>query len=352
MSAPLFGTTNVHASGDLPPDNAPANCPGPKSATAGSASSCAGCPNQALCASGVANLPLEQREPEVVAELRRRLGRVKRCLFVLSGKGGVGKSSVSVCLARALSQRNNCSEQVGLLDLDLCGPSVPCFMGCLDAEVHQSATGWSPVFVTDNLALMSLGFLTTPDQAIIWRGPRKNAFIRDLLLKVAWTDDDPDAPPLDYLIIDTPPGTSDEHLSAVPYVRAAGCPTAALIVTTPQELALSDVRKEINFCQKIGLPILGVVENMSSFDCPKCGVSSNLFPKTTGGADSLQGSEVIGRIPFDPRLTRCLDEGRCPFEEAASNQPDNSCIHSGLPVINAFESLISSIDEKFLQLKS
>ena len=161
---------------------------------------------------------------------------------------------------------------------------------------------------------MSVGFLTSPDQALIWRGPRKNAFIRDLLCKVAWTENE-ESPPLDYLLIDTPPGTSDEHLSSVPYIKVSGCPVAALIVTTPQELALSDVRKEINFCEKIGLPILGVVENMSSLSCPKCGNHCEVFPRTTGGADSLNGYEIIARIPLDPKLTRCLDEGLCPYDD-------------------------------------
>ncbi|KAL5105572.1 Cytosolic Fe-S cluster assembly factor nubp1 [Taenia crassiceps] len=281
-------------------EDAPANCPGPQSESAGRNALCAGCPNQSLCASGAAKLSLEEREPEVVTRLRDRLGRVRHCLFVLSGKGGVGKSSVSACLAWALARQNQCHDQIGLLDLDLCGPSIPCLMGCLDSEVHQSASGWSPVFVADNLALMSVGFLTSPDQAL-----------------VAWTDIgvEKTAPPLDYLLIDTPPGTSDEHLSSVPYIKAAGCPVAALIVTTPQEVALSDVRKEMNFCKKIGLQVVGIVENMSTVDCPRCGFSTEIFPRTTGGANSLSGLEVIGRIPFDSRLTRCLDEGQCPFEE-------------------------------------
>lgn len=128
----------MQPSGDVPPTDAPASCPGPQSESAGRAESCAGCPNQALCASGASKLPLEEREPELVLELRRRLGRIKHCLFVLSGKGGVGKSSISVCLARALAQRNDGECQVGLLDLDLCGPSIPCLMGCLDSEVSSS----------------------------------------------------------------------------------------------------------------------------------------------------------------------------------------------------------------------
>lgn len=116
------------------PENAPLSCPGPQSESAGHADQCAGCPNQALCASGAAKLSLEEREPEVVADLRKRLNCVKRCLFILSGKGGVGKSSVSTCLAWAFSRQNECHNQVGLLDLDICGPSIPCLMGCMDSE--------------------------------------------------------------------------------------------------------------------------------------------------------------------------------------------------------------------------
>nr|VZI08460.1 unnamed protein product [Spirometra erinaceieuropaei] len=372
---------DMETQNDVPVD-APAACPGTSSDTAGRASACAGCPNQSLCASGAAKLSLEEREPEVVQTIRRRLARVKRCLFVLSGKGGVGKSSVTVCLARGLTQRQAAARpmQVGVLDLDLCGPSIPCLMGCLDAQVHQSAQGWSPVFVNENLSLMSLGFLTDPDQAIIWRGPRKNAFIRDLLCNVAWMEEQAEAEGawIDFLLIDTPPGTSDEHLSAVPYLKVAGCPCAALIVTTPQEVALSDVRKEINFCEKVGLPILGIVENMSAFECPKCHVSSPLFPTTTGGAASLcvgrggggDGTTpgvdlpLLGRIPLDPLLTRCLDEGLCPFEEAS--QSDQPCeqhlegsplgIHGGLHVIRAYrdlvESVITNFDRKFASTQS
>ncbi|VDM33857.1 unnamed protein product [Hydatigera taeniaeformis] len=336
----LLMLQQMHTDSTLLPEGAPLSCPGPQSDSAGRDPACAGCPNQALCASGAPKLSLEEREPEIVAEIRNRLGRVRHCLFVLSGKGGVGKSSVSTCLAWALARQNQCRDQVGLLDLDICGPSIPCLMGCLDSEVHQSASGWSPVFVTDNLALMSVGFLTSPDQALIWRGPQKNSFIRDILCKVTWTDNyaDETATSLDYLLIDTPPGTSDEHLSSVPYVKAAGCPVAALIVTTPQEVALSDVRKEINFCEKIGLRIVGVIENMSAVECPNCGFANEIFPRTTGGADSLTGLEVIGRIPLDSRLTRCLDEGQCPFD-----------VIDGLPVTKAFDTLASNIKAKLNQ---
>lgn len=123
-------STNTSITGNIP-----AHCPGPQSESAGIAASCAGCPNRALCASGAAKLSLEEREPEVVAELRKRLGGIKQCIFILSGKGGVGKSSVSTCLAWAFSKLNKSQNQVGLLDLDICGPSIPCLMGCLDSEV-------------------------------------------------------------------------------------------------------------------------------------------------------------------------------------------------------------------------
>ncbi|KER22965.1 hypothetical protein T265_14740 [Opisthorchis viverrini] len=321
---------------DVPPD-APASCPGTQSEMAGKASACDGCPNQAACSSGQANLPLSEREPDVIANIHNRLGRIHNRILILSGKGGVGKSSLAVCLARGLCRRvkrisENYTEPVhahctvGLLDLDLCGPSIPCMLGCMNEKVHQSQSGWSPVFVSENLAVMSVGFLLpSPDHAVIWRGPRKNALIRQLLTDVCWTEANED---LDFLLIDTPPGTSDEHLSSVQYLQAAGCLDGAVIVTTPQEVSLSDVRKEINFCQKLSVPILGVVENMSEFVCPACGHTESIFPPTTGGAASLCSSgagdtnqpPLLGRIPLDPRLARALDEGICPFELAEANE--------------------------------
>jgi len=152
--------------------------------------------------------------------------------------------------------------EVGLLDVDICGPSVPTMLGVVGHEVHQSGEGWSPVYVGD-LAVMSIGFLlNNQNDAVVWRGPRKNGLIKQFLLEVAWGD-------LDFLVIDTPPGTSDEHLSLVDYL---GCTSddGAVIVTTPQEVALADVRKEISFCYKTKIPIVGVVENMSGFVCPHC----------------------------------------------------------------------------------
>jgi len=233
----------------------PEHCPGTQSQDAGKASACEGCPNQQICASGTPQAP--DPDIELIAE---KLKNVKHKLLILSGKGGVGKSTLTAMLARALAL--DTEVNVGVLDIDLCGPSAPRIFGVLNEQVHQSGSGWSPVYVEDNLAVMSAGFLLpSEDSALIWRGPKKNGLIKQLLRDVDWDN-------LDYLLVDTPPGTSDEHLSIVQYL--SNNIDGAVIITTPQEVALLDVRKEIDFCRKVNLPILGIVENMSSFKCGKC----------------------------------------------------------------------------------
>lgn len=193
----------------------------------------------------------------------------------------------------------------------MCGPSQPRVLGVLDEQVHQSGSGWSPVYVDDNLSVMSIGFLLgSPDDAVIWRGPKKNGLMKQFLADVDWGS-------LDYLLIDTPPGTSDEHLSAVQYLIKAGL-TGAVIVTTPQEVALLDVRKEIDFCRKTDVPIIGVIENMSLFVCPNCRARSEIFPATTGGAREMCQSldvDFLQSLPLDPLLARCCDEGRNYLQE-------------------------------------
>lgn len=218
------------------PEPSSGNCVGPSSDQAGKASSCAGCPNQAACASG------EAKVDPALAQVNDRMSQVKHKILVLSGKGGVGKSTFSAQLAFALAQQG---KQVGLLDVDICGPSIPRMLGLVDHEVHQSASGWSPVYVEDNLGVMSIGFmLPSKDDAIIWRGPRKNGLIKQFLTDVNWNE-------LDYLIVDTPPGTSDEHISIVQYLKSSNI-DGAIVVTTPQEVSMADVRKELNFCKKTG----------------------------------------------------------------------------------------------------
>lgn len=216
-------------------------------------------------------------------------------LLILSGKGGVGKSTVTAQLAHWLALDEE--RQVGVLDLDLCGPSIPVMMGAVGESLHASRTGLTPVYVKDNLSVVSVGFLLASEEtAVIWRGPKKNGLIKQFLRDVEWSA-------LDYLLIDTPPGTSDEHLTICQLLK--GHRMAALIVTTPQEVALQDVRKEIDFCRKVKLPIVGIIENMSLFECPSCHTSSQIFKATTGGGKQLAQEynvPFLGSLPLDPKI--------------------------------------------------
>lgn len=282
------------------PENAPTGCVGPQSEQAGKASGCAGCPNRAACASGASRGP----DP-ALKEVADRMTHVKHKILILSGKGGVGKSMVSSQLAWLLSMK----KQVGILDIDLCGPSIPRIMGVESDEVHQSASGWDPVYVSESLGVMSIGFmLQNKTDAIIWRGPRKNGIIKQFLTDVNWGD-------IDFLLVDSPPGTSDEHISVAMYMKEANL-DGAVIVTTPQEVSLLDVRKEITFCNKVGIKVLGVVENMSGFVCPHCKECTEIFFPTTGGAKAMcqeMNVPFLGAIPLDPQVTRAIDGGECYF---------------------------------------
>lgn len=188
--------------------------------------------------------------------------------------------------------------KVGLLDIDLCGPSVPYLLGLEDKEIHQCDEGWVPVYTDadQRLAVMSIGFLLkSRTDPIIWRGPKKTAMIRQFLTDVAWDD-------LDFLIIDTPPGTSDEHITVMECMKEVKC-DGAVIVTTPQEVAIEDVRKEVTFCKKTGIDILGVIENMSGFVCPNCSECSNIFSSGGGQAlAELAKVPFLGTLPIDPRV--------------------------------------------------
>ncbi|RKP38781.1 P-loop containing nucleoside triphosphate hydrolase protein [Dimargaris cristalligena] len=236
--------------------------------------------------------------------LIERLKTVKHIWLVLSGKGGVGKSSVSTQLALSLY---NAGQRVGILDIDLCGPSIPRMLGVENQPVRQASSGWVPVYVDQSeqrLCCMSIAFLlANKDDSVVWRGPKKSAMIKQFLSDVMWGD-------LDYLIIDTPPGTSDEHISIVEFLRAVN-PDGAVLVTTPQNVALADVRKELNFCRKVRLPILGVIENMSGYICPHCADCTNVF--SSGGGEKMAEEfniPFLGRVPIDPSLTLMLEAGQ------------------------------------------
>ena len=220
----------------------------------------------------------------------------------------MGKSTFTSLLAHAFA--TNPDKTVGIMDTDICGPSIPAMMGVESETIHVSAAGWSPVWVMDNLGVMSIQFmLPNRDDAVIWRGTKKNGLIKQFLKDVEWGD-------LDFLLVDTPPGTSDEHLSVNTFLRESGI-DGAVMVTTPQEVALLDVRKEIDFCRKAKIKVLGLVENMSGFVCPKCTHENNIFPATTGGGRRLaeeMGIPFLGSVPLDPRIGMACDYGESFFD--------------------------------------
>ncbi|MCJ1247951.1 cytosolic Fe-S cluster assembly factor cfd1 [Trapelia coarctata] len=329
------------------------------------------------------------------------LENVKNIVLVLSGKGGVGKSSITTQLALSLSLAGH---SVGILDIDLTGPSIPRLLGIEASKVKQAPGGWLPVEVhlsqtlppappttyplpipttalngsnneaktpssiestngsstihpppsstaptnghnpsqptqIGSLHAMSLAFLlTTRSSAIVWRGPKKTAMVRQFLTSVLW-------PPTDYLLIDTPPGTSDEHISLVetllkdvaaplpptngssngvsPAPRSKPQLAGAVIVTTPQAVAISDVKKELNFCGKTGVKVLGVVENMSGYVCECCGVSTNLFSKGGGEVMAREfGVPFLGGVPLDGQWGVLVEEGVRPRYGTAANNGD------------------------------
>ncbi|KAF7488767.1 Cytosolic Fe-S cluster assembly factor NUBP2 -like protein [Sarcoptes scabiei] len=205
---------------------------------------------------------------------------IKNVILVLSGKGGVGKSTFACQLALSLQKSH---LKIGLLDIDICGPSIPKMMNLYDQVVCQGENGWVPIeYIKEGeipLKVMSIGFLLeNKDSAVIWRGPRKNAMINQFLIDVDWGD-------LDCLVIDTPPGTSDEHISIAECLKANQNHITAILITTPQQVAVGAVRREITFCQKVGIEIFGLVENMSGFKCQHCSHYSKVF--ATGGGKSL-----------------------------------------------------------------
>jgi len=258
---------------------------------------CASCTSESCSQAG--RRPDESEEQYLERlELCERMSRIRRKIIVLSGKGGVGKSTVAVNLAVALSLRG---KSVGLLDVDIHGPSVPKLLN-LDAHPEVVEGMILPV-ECGNLKVMSIGFLLRDrNDAVIWRGPMKMGVIKQFLKDVEWGE-------LDYLVVDCPPGTGDEPLSVVQLMGEA----KAVIVTTPQDVALLDVRKSITFCRQLHVPVLGVIENMSGFVCPECGKVTDIF-KTGGGERmaSEMGVPFLGRVPIDPQVVSSGDTGR-PF---------------------------------------
>jgi len=240
-----------------------------------------------------------QANPKQALEMavKESLGRIKRKFIVMSGKGGVGKTSTAVNLAMALARLG---AKVGLVDVDLHGPDVPRMLGLkgiLDMNEEQKLI---PARYNDNLSAVSVETLIEgKDDAIIWRGPVKHSVIQQFIGQVAWGD-------LDFMLIDAPPGTGDEPLTVAQSIKDA----QAIIVTTPQEVSLSDVRKSINFCKTVKMEIFGLIENMSGFACPHCQTVLDLFG-SGGGERTANDMQVtfLGRIPLDPEVVACGDAG-------------------------------------------
>jgi len=255
-------------------------------------------------------------------QIRQRVRRIKHQIVVLSGKGGVGKSTVAVNLAVSLALSG---KSVGLLDIDIHGPSIPKILNLEGRTVQATGETILPVEMTENLKIMSIGFLLRgSDDAVIWRGPMKYHMIKQFLKDVEWGN-------LDYLIVDSPPGTGDEPLSVIQLLENAD---GAIIVTTPQEVALSDVRKGITFCRNLKLPVIGVLENMSGFVCPKCGEMTDIF-KSGGGEKTAKQMNVpfLGRIPIDPQIVRACDSGQPYVQYYSSSQAAQAFKEAMLPLL-------------------
>lgn len=231
-------------------------------------------------------------------KLKQAISRIKHKIVVLSGKGGVGKSSIAANIAVGLSMHG---KKVGLMDVDVHGPSIPRLLKLDGARPEVGANGMYPIPWSKNLSVISLGFLLpSKEDSVIWRGPLKMGVIKQFLKDVVWGF-------LDYLVIDCPPGTGDEPLSVV---QLLGKDAKAVIVTTPQDVAVDDVRRSINFCRHTGNPVIGIVENMSGFVCPHCHKEVDIFK--SGGGEALAketGVPFLGKIPLDPALVEAGDSG-------------------------------------------
>ena len=278
------------------------------------------------CSSGTQTCSAPEKTPEE-ARVAQRMKRVKHKILVLSGKGGVGKSTVSANLAVGLAR---CKKDVGILDVDIHGPSIPKLLHLEGKNAGIKGDSIIPITVGDHLKVISVGFFLPNDEvAIIWRGPRKYGLIQQFLGDVNWGE-------LDALVVDSPPGTGDEPLAVA---QMLGKVDGAIIVTTPQDMAIVDVKKCVTFCKQVGVPILGIVENMSGFVCPGCGKQYDIFKK--GGGERLAkevGAPLLGTIPIDPQIVASCDSGEPYLENFSYTEAGR-----------VFESIAQSILEKMAE---
>jgi ATP-binding protein involved in chromosome partitioning len=267
---------------------------------------------------------IKSREAMVQAqdeEIREKLKGFKNKLLVMSGKGGVGKSTIAAYLAAGLAKRG---FKVGLMDVDLHGPSIPRLLG-LKGDIQASAVSKKgiPLRSLPNMEVISIeALLGDRDAATIWRGPLKIGVIKQFISDIEWSNSD-------YLIIDSPPGTGDEPLTVAQVIKD----TKAIIVTTPQEISLADVRKSINFCRQVKMEILGLIENMSGLKCPHCGKEIDLF-KTDGGAVTAKraGLKLLGSLPLEPDIVSEGDSGSLAWMD-----------NEALPYTKSFQEIIDKV---------
>jgi Mrp family chromosome partitioning ATPase len=257
---------------------------------------------------------------ETHLKVEKNLEEIKNRLLVFSGKGGVGKSTVAANLALALAKRG---RKVGLLDVDIHGPNLAKMLGVEDKRLDISSHGIKAVQVKENLQLVSMAFLLQDkDLPVIWRGPMKMKAIQQFLGDVTWGE-------LDWLIIDSPPGTGDEPLSIAQLIPASG----AVVVTTPQEVSLMDSRKAVAFARKLNLKVFGIIENMSGMSCPHCGEKIDLFMKGGGEKAAKElGVPFLGNIPIDPLIVSLGDSGQSFLDK----KKDSEASH-------AFEKIVEGI---------
>ncbi len=269
--------------------------------------------------------------------IRTHMDKIGRKILIMSGKGGVGKTTVTINLANALVD-SGC--RVGILDTDLHGPNVAKMLGC-EAGILETDNGGSsffPVEARKNLKVMSLAFaITEPDAPIVWRGPMKMAAIRQFLAQADWGE-------LDYLLIDSPPGTGDEQMTVCQTIPEL---TGTIIVTTPQEVAILDARRSVNFSRKMGVAILGVVENMSGLICPNCKTELPLFGIGGGKKMALDmGAPYLGRIPLEVSLMEAEDAGKN-YLSLQPNSPSSMAIKEIARLINDGTACSSSRSTEF-----
>ncbi|MDH5705681.1 MAG: Mrp/NBP35 family ATP-binding protein [Candidatus Aminicenantes bacterium] len=268
----------------------------------------------------------EEKIKEEEKKVEKTLAKIKNRLLVFSGKGGVGKSTVSANLSLALAKKG---LKVGLLDVDIHGPNIAKMLGAEDKRLDISPEGIKPVRAAENVKLVSMSFLLhDPNLPVIWRGPMKMKAIQQFLGDVDWGE-------LDWLIIDSPPGTGDEPLSVAQLIPATG----AIVVTTPQEVSLMDSRKAVVFAHKLNLRIVGIIENMSGMVCPHCRKKINLFKEGGGEKVSLEfGIPFLGRIPLEPEIVTSGDEGK-PF---VIHQPASAASKAFADIVEAIITIQSS----------